>query len=342
MKAPLVLALILAAGLPFLTCEARATSYQARPLPTPTGLSSEARAINSSGAAAGAVEYPKAATLWGGGSSTALVPEYQSWTYAINDSGHCAGRFFDDSNYDHLFVWQPDTGMADLGRFDGSVEDMNESDQIVGYSLNQGLPTAYLWNPGQGMMGLSGVEAVTSIAHAINDSGEVVGYAQTSNETWYAFLWSASAGVQNIVAQAEARAISSDGRILGLLDSGGMFVWADGGIVATVAPPNGYAYILPNAINDSGTVAGTLWDGQIKADAFAWSADTGFTILGQGEAYDINNKGQVAGKVFVSHDPDGSETWRAVVWEPVPEPSSLMALAFGLTSLAAAVQRRTR
>ena len=56
----------------------------------------------------------------------------------------------------------------------------------------------------------------------------------------------------------------------------------------------------------------------------------------EGVAYDINDSGLVVGDSWLSSPGDD----RAVLWNPVPEPSSLLVLGSGILALAGMVRRR--
>ncbi|MCL5671607.1 MAG: PEP-CTERM sorting domain-containing protein, partial [Acidobacteria bacterium] len=92
----------------------------------------------------------------------------------------------------------------------------------------------------------------------------------------------------------------------------------------------------PAAINDEGQLVG--WDGY--GPAFEWQ-DGVTTLLAPPPGYSalvptaINNNGWICGWAE-----DSSGVNHAVVWEPIPEPSSLLALAFGLLPLAGVWKRR--
>ena len=327
--------------------------YQVRSLQTPTGQSSEARTINNLGAAAGAIDYGiggaplpvgpcKQATVWDGSNTYALVPEHESWAYANNDMGDVAGWFFDDSNQDHLFLWHSTTGMLDdVGRFNGDIHRMNKQAQIVGLLCDPlAQSTAFIWSQETGFTELAGMDTWSSVAYDINNVSQVVGCAGNSYDDCYAFLWSADAGVTVIAEHADARALNDRGQVVGVTQAGQMFLWAANQGLAVIPKPDGCNGILPTGISNDGVVVGCL-DVDGRGEAFAWTAENGFTTLGEGMAFDINDSGQIAGRLLLSHNPDGSDSWQAVLWEPVPEPSSFIILG-GLFLLATGFAGRRR
>jgi probable HAF family extracellular repeat protein len=59
---------------------------------------------------------------------------------------------------------------------------------------------AFLFTPGSPMQDLGTLGGTASTATAINNSGEVVGYSETTagNSTTYAFSWTQADGMQNL------------------------------------------------------------------------------------------------------------------------------------------------
>lgn len=110
------------------------------------------------------------------------------------------------------------------------------------------------------------------------------------------------------------------------------FVWGGDDRLALI-PPCPFLdndWFGASDINDNSVVLGS---GHIQgAPAVAtWSAAAGFIIVGSGDASAINNLG------FVVGTSDG----RAVLWQPVPEPSSFVVVSSGLECLGVFMKRRS-
>jgi probable HAF family extracellular repeat protein len=99
------------------------------------------------------------------------------------------------------------------------------------------------------------------------------------------------------------------------------------------------------AINNSGAVIGYSYtdanDMGNCQHAFVWQDGHAAYLDAFGGSFSrpfgINDSGLIIG---VADDPDGNR--HAVLWQPIPEPSSLLALAGGMGCAAAMVRRRRR
>ena len=152
----------------------------------------------------------------------------------INASGQVTG----DSNHPsanhprsfHAFVWDPATGMRDLGGLGKVVSShgsgINDSGQVTGSSTIAGEFDyhAFLWDPATGMKNLGTLGGGVSYGHGINASGQVTGVSNTSGGPFHAFLWDGS----------------------GMLDLNDL-----------IAPGAGWTLFEGNGINDAGQITGS-------------------------------------------------------------------------------------
>jgi len=103
--------------------------------------------------------------------------------------------------------------------------------------------------------------------------------------------------------------------------------------------PTGYAV---QGFNNRGQAVGYIQPPSSMAKAFVWDPMSGLTYLGpanrESRAMGINDLGQIVGSIY---DPAMMGD-RAVIWNPVPEPSSLIAFVSGLGGLALLIRPRQR
>ncbi|MEQ9624207.1 MAG: PEP-CTERM sorting domain-containing protein [Coleofasciculus chthonoplastes F1-TOW-03] len=256
---------------------------------------------------------------------------------SINNVGQIVGRsglLFDEDR--RAFLW--DNGvMTDLGSLEGlrsEALDINDSGQIVGHSeINTPgffpyaiYPShAFLWENGV-MTDLGTLGGLISSAISINNSGQVVGWAENEHGEQRAFLWE-NGEMMDIGtlggSTSLARDINNSGQIVGNAQpttggNGHAFLWENG--VMTDLGTLGGSFSIPNAINDSGQVVGYVnlsGGGSFNHRAFLWQDGT-MTDLGTlddlptSEALDINNAGQIVGNAYDFDDFLGQKPF---LWE---------------------------
>lgn len=197
---------------------------------------------------------------------------------------------------------------------------INNLGHIVGYYYFFGPDcAAFLWTPEIGLVTLSfPVGTGSSAAYDINDSGQIVGSRDITNDGLglLGFLRDGENYVNIGTAPggnfSEALSINEKGQIVGHWGNNvtgnpdlQAFLFQDGQMT-NLAPALGTVHGSASAINNSGSVVG--WFGQaswLDAHAFIWQAgrvtDLGVISGGYtGEALAINDTGTVVGRGFVA------------------------------------------
>jgi probable HAF family extracellular repeat protein len=182
------------------------------------------------------------------------------------------------------FFWEKSTGMIDMGSFGGTCgapQAINSRGQVVGgsYLAGNAAVHAFLWQKSghPQLKDLGSLGGDNSVALWINDSGDVIGYADIPNSkgcigvacVHHAFLWKHGEmkDLGSIGSDPCSRAISinSRGQIVGataavcgaVLTHG--FLWENGGPAIdlnTLVNSPGMALTMPLYISESGEIAG--------------------------------------------------------------------------------------
>jgi probable HAF family extracellular repeat protein len=220
-----------------------------------------------------------------------------AWAAFVNEQGQVAGISLTSftANPDNgatcaanvppqdPFVWEKSTGIVDIGSFGGSCgapQAMNNRGQVVGGSYLAGntVVHAFQWDkrghPRMKDLGTLGGD--NSVALWVNDSGDVVGYADIPNPpgcsgagcVHHAVLWrnGAATDLGTIGTDPCSRAISvnAGGQIVGftvavcgMVPTHG-FLWENGGpaIDLNSLVNTDMALLYPLYINDRGEIAG--------------------------------------------------------------------------------------
>lgn len=259
----------------------------------------------------------------------ALSEGGRSEAYAVNEYGHAAGQ-----SDGHATLWR-DGRIIDLGVLPGGeysvATDLNDRDEVVGYSMASGGTHAFLWKNGRmrdlGVLPGGG----DSYAEGINNAGDVVGNSTAPGaNTRHAFRWHAGRMIDlDPGGQASfAQDITDDGWIVGhrFLPAdpmnGRATAWRHD--VPTTLVPDAPSYPAAAnqrhhvALNDSGGRASIWHRGAITPLA---SAPGAFA-----QVHEINNVDQVAG--FVGAE---AAVWRLGQAVPLPRlPGGGSAAAYGI------------
>ncbi len=272
-------------------------------------------AINSSGTVVGWAQNPsgnqQAFVSTSNGVKALSAPTTDGYAYGINNSGTVVGTTYVNGTA-HGTVWSP-SGATDLGANSYALA-INNSGEVVGgngsaftvvngqlqslgspqgigwsaaYGINDagtvvgdgqlanGTFRGMVWNPDGSVVLLSTLGGNSSQATAINNGGEIVGFASVSSGYQHAF--STLDGLMIDLGtlgggSSYAYGINDDGEIVGYsyLANGGQsaFLYDDGTMLDlnSLVPINsGWDLLVAYGVNDSGQITGEgLYDGQLS------------------------------------------------------------------------------
>lgn len=254
-----------------------------------------------------------------------------SWATAINASGTVVGSYPFSPSVTHGFV-NTGTAMADLGSFGGETyaADINDGGEAVGMSFDSaGKRRAFLYVDGS-LKDLGTLGGDQSSANAINNRGDIVGWAQLTHgelSEGRAFLLRRGSSMQDL-GRFEVPDPEGDSIAYGINERRQVVgASALGPYIPTETPFPAFLYACEEMRN-LGTLGGTTStarainaQGQIVGDAsttqfrynhaFLYSRGTlhDLGVMKDGEAsvaLDINDHGQVVGIVSGS---TGSTSW---------------------------------
>lgn len=221
---------------------------------------------------------------------------------SINDKGQVAGSSeISKGNY-HLFLWDKDNGISDLGPVFDEIS-LNNSGQIAANMMDpNGNQRGFIWDPNNGRRILPTLGGNYSRALGINDKGCIVGSAETSTSVEHAFIWDDVNGIRDLTPNSTVNT-----RAWSINNSGQIIVFAPGGTLLIKVTKNKIMQPIPIpvrglcTINDKGYVISQILLGQSKIDIYTWHenfgqksifiSDTGSSSLGP--SFHINDLNQV-------------------------------------------------
>ena len=192
-----------------------------------------------------------------------VLPSFEgaySVPLAINDKGQIAGVLeFPDGN-DHLFLWDKENGIRDLGPVSGSVS-LNNSGQIAAcFRDSNSIKHAFVWDANTGRTILPTFGGNFSRAFCINNRGQVVGDSTNSSGARHAFVWDKINGITDLTPTSTgntmAISINDAGQVVTMQNTN-LLLNLDGNKITDSMTIPLYAVCR---INNNGYVAGMIQD----------------------------------------------------------------------------------
>jgi len=260
--------------------------------------------VVSQGGQVSGVEYEilKIGTL-GGNSGNALD---------INSAGQVVGYAFNVDGDRRPFLWTMEDGMSELplppGAIGGRALAINDNGWIAGRTWTLSENRATLWRPGKTPLvleNLPGIEA--SYATELNNSGQVVGFADWSKGERRGFFWTENGGMRDLGTLGGTYTFASDINDSGVVVGGShlangnthAFVWTEGNGISDLYPDWPLRDYVGVGINSAGDLVGQGQQPGDKKTPVLWPSDGSdpvFADVAYGWAEDINNHGMIVGK----------------------------------------------
>jgi len=224
----------------------------------------------------------------------------------MNDRGQIVGVSQTAQGEKHMFLWDREKGMQDLGAVEvGNDLAVNDAGQIAGTMVDaNGNGRAFFRDPNGTTQLLGTLGGIQSCAEAINDPGQVVGRVEMSRGVYHAFLWDRAGGMRDL-GRGHSSRINDRGQIVFCTSTGVLLVDANTPASGISIPIRGIAHL-----NDNGGVIGCSLASAPRQEAVMWhrglSAPKSMQLGRNSCGWAINDANQV---LFTREHPARFKLW---------------------------------
>ncbi len=210
-----------------------------------------------------------------------LVGE-STFPLSINDKGQVAGYSEIARGVYHLFLWDKENGMQDLGLdVQGNVY-INNSTQIAANMLDpNGNHRAFILDTDTGKTFLPLLGGKYSDVKGLNNHGQIVGWADTSTGIMHAYIWDKTNGIHDLTPTRTGNSMFS----VSINDSGQVVIYENNNILLVETDKELETTSLPirigfnPQINNNGYITGIVKSAQNKLDIVSWHPNSGLKSL---------------------------------------------------------------
>lgn len=216
----------------------------------------------------------------------------------------------------HPFLWNPITGMQDLGTLGGGISfatGINDSGQVVGTSSLAGNASnhIFIWQQSTGMVDIGSLGGCCSDGNAINNLGDVVGDSADVNGRINIVYWSPAGGFVSLGSTSHlvtnsAYGVNDQSEVTGVHCTGPStciaFIWSPAHpLLHPIYPLTGDTGSSGTSISSRSHVVGTSADASNSVEGFVWASGRGTIGLGIPKGavsqipYDINDNDEIVG-----------------------------------------------